>query len=691
MHIHRPTLATALTLAAASAALALQPPSPSPPAAGAGHGVDLAGMDRSVTPGDDFFAFCNGGWLRTTDIPPDLSSYGNFDALEEKTEERLRDLLEGAARPGAGQDASTRRLGDFYASFIDEKAIDAKGLAPLAPRIEAIQAIADRRDLARALGAQLRADVDPLNMTNFWTDHLFGLWVGPDFSDPGRYTAYLLQGGLGMPDRDYFLSPDPHMAELRAKYRAHVLAVLKLAGVPDAAAKADAVLRLEHDIAVAHASLVDSEDVLEANNPWPRDEFPTRAPGLDWPTFFEAAGLARQPRLIVWQPAAVVGLAALVAKQPLESWKAWLVLHLVDRHAAVLPSAFVDEHFAFYGKALTGTPVLRERWKQAVSATSAALGFPLGRLYVRRYFPPEAKAKAQAMVTSIVDAFRTRIDRLAWMSAATKARAKQKLGALYVGLGYPESWPADSGFEVVRGDAFGNAWRAELHDYRSKLAKLGRAVDRQDWCITPQTVNALNLPLQNALNFPAAILQPPFFDKDRDPVVNYGAIGAVIGHEISHSFDDQGSQFDPQGRLSSWWTSEDMAHFKAAAARLSAQYDAYRPFPDLALNGRQTLSENIADVAGLAAAHDGWRAVYAASSAPAQGFSAEQLFFIGFGQAWRAKYREAALRARIATNVHSPGKYRVFTVRNLDAWYRAFDVKPGQVLYLAPADRVQIW
>jgi putative endopeptidase len=656
-----------------------------------GHGIDLAGLDRSVRPGDDFFQFANGTWLRDTEIPPDRASYGTFVALFEVTQRRTRGLLEEAARAGTGADDDTRRVGDDYAAFMDEAGIEAKGLQPLKPHLDAAAQIRTRTDLARALGAQLRGDVDPLNMTDFSTDHLFGLWVGPGFSDPGHYTAYLLQGGLGMPDRDYYLSDDTHMAELRARYREHVEAVLQLASVPEAGTRAEAILALERRIAEAHATREESEDVLRANNPWTPAEFEQRAPGMEWSAFFDAAGLTGQPLLIVWHPHAVTGLSALVASEPLESWKAWLSFHLIDRYSGVLPRAFVEEAFAFQGRALTGTPQLAERWKRGVSAVNADLAGAVGRLYVRRYFPPEAKARAQAMVRDIVAAFERRIDGLGWMAPSTRHQAKEKLATLYVGLGYPESWRDDSGLRIARDDAFGNRWDSELYDYRTKLAELGRPVDRSRWCMSPQTVNAVNLPLQNALNFPAAILQPPYFDAEADPAVNYGAIGAVIGHEISHSFDDQGSRFDARGRLEDWWTAEDLAHFRAAAARLVAQYDAYKPLPDLSLNGRQTLSENIADVAGLAAAHDGWRARYAAAASGGQGFTGEQLFFISFAQSWRSKVRDRALRAQIATDGHSPARYRAFTVRNLDSWYAAFDVTRGQALYLPPKDRVQVW
>ena len=394
---------------------------------------------------------------------------------------------------------------------------------------------------------------------------------------------------------------------------------------------------------------------------------------------------------IVWHPGAIKGESALVATEPIEAWKAWLEFHLIERHVGVLPHAMSEEAYGFYGTVLQGTEQMPPRWKRAISAVDSAIGYTLGRLYARKHFPPDAKVKAETMVKNIVAAFQRRIERLDWMSATTRARAKEKLATLYVGLGYPDTWPEESGFPVVRGDAFGNRWRADLHHYEQRLKKLGGPVDQREWCMTPQTVNAVNLPMQNALNFPAAILQPPFFDPEADPALNHGAIGAVIGHEVSHSFDDQGSQFDAQGRLANWWTPDDLAHFQAAARRLVAQYDAYKPFPDVALNGQQTLSENIADVAGLAAAYDAWRSAQGSALTGAEGFTGDQPFFLSYAQSWRSKAREPALRAQIVTDGHAPAKYRTYTVRNLDAWYPAFDVKPGQALYLPPADRVHVW
>jgi putative endopeptidase len=652
------------------------------------HGLDVAGMDKSVNPGDDFFDYANGVWLKGTKIPEDRASYGVFDALAEEANRQTADLISEAGKSAAGPEA--RMVGDYYDAFMDEKAIESKGLSPLKPELSEIKAVADKAALARVFGSQLRADVDPLNNTNFYTDRLFGIWVSPDFNNPTRNVAYILQGGLGLPDRDYYL--DAQNAQLQAKYRAHVATVLKLAGVADADAMSARIYDLEHKIAEAHTSRTDSEDVHKANNPWRLQEFSTKAPGLDWPSFFKAAGLSAQPMIMVWHPAGVAGISALVASQPLPVWKEYLTFHAIERASGLLPKPFADESFNFYGRTLSGVPQQRERSKRAVAATSNALGDAVGKLYVKRYFPPEAKAKVQEMVKNIIAAFGRRIDRLEWMSPATKAKAKAKLETLYVGVGYPEHWRDYAGLKIVRDDALGNAQRSELFDYRWSLSKLSKPVDKMEWWMTPQTVNAVNLPIQNALNFPAAILKPPFFDPAADPVQNYGSIGATIGHEISHSFDDQGSQFDAEGRLQNWWTPEDLAHFRASADRLAAEFDAYEPLPGVHVNGKQTISENIADVAGLSAAFDGYRAAYGGKPAPdSEGFTGDQRFFIAYGQSWRGKQRPEALRLQLTTDGHAPDEYRADTVRNIDAWYQAFNVQPGRKLYLPPEARVRVW
>jgi putative endopeptidase len=681
-------------LGAAAAMLlfaACAPHGAKPPAA-ASHGLDLAGMDKSVAPGDDFFAYANGSWDRATVIPPDRSTYGVFATLAELTNQRTAELIKDAAASDAAAGSDARKVGDYYASFNDEAGIDAKGLTAIKPRLDAIAAIADRAALARAIGDSIRADTDPLNATNFHTDHLFGLWVSPDFANAGVNAAYLLQGGIGLPDREYYLSADPKMAAFQQAYVKHIETVLTLAGVPDAASKAAQVYALERKIAQAHATRGDSEDVHKANNPWATADFAKRAPGLDWPSLFKAAGLVGAKTIIVWQPAAVRGEAALAGSEPLDAWKAYLTFHALDHDGSVLPKAFRDEAFAFYGRTLSGAPQARPRWKQAVDATNDALGDAVGKLYVAKWFPPKAKADAQAMVANIVAAFSKRIDNLAWMSPQTKAKAQAKLKTLYVGVGYPDHWRDYGDLTIVKGEALANREAAELADYHHALSKLGKPVDKSEWWMTPQTVNAVNLPLQNALNFPAAILQPPFFDADADPALNYGGIGATIGHEISHSFDDQGALFDETGKLANWWTPADFAHFKSSGDRLAAEFDTYQALPGLNVRGHQTLSENIADVAGLCAAYDGYHASLGGQPAPVvQGLSGDQRFFLAFAQVWRFKAREPALRRQVLTDGHAPGNFRAATVRNLDAWYAAFDVKPGQKLYLAPKDRVLVW
>jgi endothelin-converting enzyme/putative endopeptidase len=468
--------------------------------------------------------------------------------------------------------------------------------------------------------------------------------------------------------------------------------MLKLAGFDNTDARAVNILDLEHSIAEKHISLADSEDIHKANNPWKKADFTAKAPGLDWKEYFRAAGLDQQNEFIVWQPTAFTAEAALVQSVPLDAWKDWLAYHQIEHYAAVLPKAFADERFDFFGKELFGTPQQRPRWQRGVALVDQLLGDAVGKIYADRYFSPEAKAQAQALVKNIIAAFRKRIDALSWMAASTKAEAQAKLTTLYVGVGYPESWHDYSGYEVKPDDLFGNIWRGDLFEYHRQMKRLGQKVNRKEWSMSPQTVNAVNLPLQNALNFPAAILQPPFFDPKAPAAVNYGAIGSVMGHEISHTFDSEGAAFDAQGRVRNWWTAADLAHFNAATAQLAAQYDTYKPFADLSVNGRQTLGENIADVAGISAAYDGYHAALGGKPAPEQdGFSGDQQFFIAFGQNWGSKTREAALRRQLLTDPHAPSQYRADTVRNIDPWYLAFKVKPGETLYLAPDQRVRIW
>ncbi|MBL0165056.1 MAG: M13 family metallopeptidase [Xanthomonadales bacterium] len=653
-------------------------------------GFDATGMDRSVLPGEDFFDYVNGNWVRNTEIPADRSSYSSFTLLSEQAQKDTRAILEKAAADTTAS-GDSRKIGDYYAAFMDAQGIEAKGMAPIQAELDTIAALADKQALSRAFGASLRADVDLLNATDRYSDRLFGVWISANLKQPDQYVPYLVQGGLGMPDRDFYLEGG-RMADLRKLYQAHVANVFELAGIAEGKAKATKILALETAIAKVHATALETDDVEKGANTWIQADFSAKAAGIDWPGFFDAAGLSAQQEFIVWQPKAVSGIAALVASQPLADWKDYLAFHAIERASPYLSQAFVDEHFAFNGKAMSGTPELRERWKRAVSEADGALGEAIGKIYVEEHFSAETKARANRMVGNLIAAFGKRIDAAEWMTPATKARAKSKLTGLKVGMGYPDTWRDYSALEVHRDDALGNAERAELFDYRRNLAKLGQPIDRGEWFMLPQTVNALNIPLENRLIFPAAILQAPFFDAAADDAINYGGIGGVIGHEISHSFDNNGALFDETGKLENWWTKEDFARFEAAGAALAAQFDQYKPFADLSVNGKLTLGENIADVAGLATAYDAYKLAHADTPADTlDGFTPDQRVFLGWAQVWRSKFREQALRNTVLTNGHAPGQYRAQTVRNIDAWYLAFEVKEGQALYLAPIQRVKVW
>ena len=615
----------------------------------------------------------------------------------QKAEKRNAELIRAAGEGVHAKGSNERLIADYYAAFMDEDGIEKKGLTPIQPELAKIDAIKSTTDLARVLGNGLRADVDPVNATHFDTEHLFGLFVTQGLEDPLHNVAYLLQGGLGMPNRDYYLASDKEMVEFRAQYQTYIAAMLKLAGRADADTQAKVIVDLETKIAKAHATVVDSEDVHKANNPWSMSAFAKSAPGLDWATYFDAAGLAKQnghgpSTIVVWQPDAVRKLSALVTSEPLATWKNYLIFHALNHSAGLLPKAYADLNFGFYGHALQGTPQQRDRWKRAIAGTNADLGDAVGQLYVKRYFPASSKKQVQQMVSNILAAFDERVGTITWMTAATKHKAKAKIATMRVGVGYPEIWRDYAALDIRRDDPLGNHLRAEQYEYRHQLAKLSQPVDRGEWWMTPQTVNAVNLPLQNALNFPAAILEAPFFDPRADAAANYGSIGAVIGHEISHSFDNTGADFDAAGRLANWWTPEDQAHFKAAGQRLVAQYNAYEALPGLHVNGEQTLNENIADVSGLTIAYAAYRKSLAGKPAPViNGFTGDQRFFLAFAQSWRDKTRDAALRQRLITDGHSPGRFRAQTVRNIDAWYDAFSPEPAAALYLVPKGRVRIW
>jgi putative endopeptidase len=661
-------------------------------AQGTQSGIDKSLMDMSVKPGDDFDKYANGAWEKSAEIPADKSNISVFSAINDRAEERKATLVDEIVKsnPAAGTDEA--RIANFYKAYTDEAAIEKRGVAPVKADIDRIEAIADRGALAGAIGRTLRADTDPLNATNFHTENLFGVFVTQGFNDPTKTVPYIMQGGLGLPDRDYYVSSDASMAKLRADYTPYVAKILTLAGFPNAPARAQKIVALETKIAQAHETLEESQDSTKANNPWKRADFDKKAPGVDWGRLLGAAQLGNQQDFIIWQPAALTKMAALVGSQPLDVWKDWLAFHRINQMTDVLPKAFDDASFAFYGTEINGQPQQKTRDKRALASLDTWLGDAVGKRYVDKYFPASSKADIDGMVTNIKTALEKRIDALAWMAPATKAEAKNKVATMAVGIGYPNKWRDYSSLDVRADDAFGNLDRAKLANYQNQLAKIGKPVDKTEWWMEPQVVNAQNQPLQNSLTFPAAILDKGFYDPAADSAAKYGAIGSVIGHEISHSFDNLGSTFDATGKLRNWWTPQDYAHFNQAGAALIAQYTAYEALPGLHLNGKQELGENIADVAGLAAAYDAWKASLNGKPSPViEGLTGDQRFFLAYAQSHRGKLRDAALRARVATDVHAPGPWRVLTVRNIDAWYPAFNVQPGQKLYLAPDKRVTVW
>ncbi|HEY2712738.1 MAG TPA: M13 family metallopeptidase [Chthoniobacterales bacterium] len=655
-------------------------------------GVDLSMRDTSVKPGDDFEKYANGGWRNRTEIPLDRTQIGtDFEAME-RAEKRTATLIHEAGKGNPALGSPQRMIADYCAAYMDTAEIAKRGIDPLKDKLAEIDKISSKSDLARVLGERLRADVDPINAVRMWTEHLLGLFVTQALSDPGRTVPYLLQGGLGMPDREYYISDKPEMTKLRAAYRTYVGELLKAAKMSEPGTRAERIVTLETKMAQAHLDRTASQDMHTPGQPQTVADLETSAPGLEWNTYLSAAGLEKQPMFIIWQPAAIKGLSALVASEPLDSWKDWFAFHTINENASYLPPAYDDLQFGFYGKEMAGAPKQRERWKRAIANVNTDLRDAVGKIYVARYFPPSSKTAVQEMVKNLLAAFDRRIDALQWMSPATKGRAKAKLKTLRVGVGYPETWRRYDGLTIRRDDPLGNAWRAREWEYHHQAAKLNQPIDRGEWWLTPQTWDAVNLPLQNALNFPAAILEAPYFNPKADVAANYGAMGAMIGHEISHSFDTTGAEFNSEGKLKNWWTPKDLTHFKEAGKRLIDQFNAYEPLSGFHINGAQTLGENIADVAGLATAYDAYRMALQGIELPVVGgLTGDQRFFLAFAQRWRTKIRDAELRQVIVSNEHAPGRERAQTVRNIDAWYDAYGVKPGEKLYLTPDDRVRIW
>jgi putative endopeptidase len=648
-----------------------------------------SGVDSSIRPGDDFFAYANGGWLRATAIPAGKDRWNARSEIGDRTRQQILRLLDDAGASPVGSVA--RQVADFRAAYLNEAAIEAGGIAPLRPLLDSIARVSDKAALTRLLGRGLRADVDPLNWGIYRSFHLLGLAVEPGIHGEPTPVAFLLQGGLGLPDREYYVSAEPRMQALRARYRNYVGGLLTLAGFDRSGQRAAAVLALETALARAQATREASADDHNADNLWTRADFTRRAPGMDWSAFFAAAGLADQDTLVAWQPTAVTGVAALVRSQPLETWKDYLRVRAVDAYADVLPRAFAEPALAMHSAAANGSPSSL-RSERALEVTQVAMSDGLGRVYARRYFPVEQKARVEPIVANVIAAFRQRVEAAAWLSPGARAVALAKLKTLYFGVGYPERWPDDSGLVVDAADPVGNLRRAADRDYRRAVARLGRSVDRTEWWIAPQTVGAVLVFQQNAYNFPAALLQAPKFDPAASDAANYGAIGAIVGHEVSHFVDQLGAEWDADASMRHWWTPEDMTRFQATADPLLKQFAGYHPLPGLAVDGKLTGTENIADLAGLAAAFEAYRRTLGGRAGdPAYLRRQDREFFIGFARSWRGKSREEALRTQLATDGHAPEQYRIATVRNIDAWYDAFDVRPGQRLYLDPEARVRVW
>ncbi len=639
------------------------------------YGFDSAGMSTSVAPGDDFYKYANGTYLANTPIPADKSSFGMFEQLQDLSDQRTKDILQAESAAG------TSKVGIAYKTFLDTAAIEAKGMAPIQPWLAQIRA-AKTRDAYVALLAEAKKN---------GVSQPLGIGVSPDAKDPNSYTVSVRQAGLGMPDRDYYLSSDAKLAEARAAYGTHLANMLTLAGEANAAARAKAVLDFETAIAKASWTRTESRDADKTYNKMSVAELEKMAPGFPFGRFLAATGLTTDT-VVVAQPSAVKAIAALLAKTPVQVLDDQLTVRSLGAFASVLPAAVDQENFRFNSTILSGVPQQRDRWKRAVDFTNGVLTDDVSKLYVAKYFPPEAKAAADEMVGNIIAAMGKRIDALAWMAPETKVKAKAKLAAFTPRIGYPSQWNDYGALDIKAGDAFGNALRANRWAYDYNRNKLGKPVYRWEWGMTPMTVNAQANPTLVAITFPAAILQPPFFDPHADAAVNYGGIGAVIGHEMSHHFDDQGSKFDTEGRLTQWWTDADIAAFKARSKQLADQFSAYEPLPGKHVNGELTLGENSADLAGLSAAYDAYLASLGGKAPPViDGTTGAERFYLGWAQVWRRNYREANLMQRLLTDPHAPSEYRADIVRNMDPWNEAFKPQPSQKLYLAPEARVRIW
>jgi putative endopeptidase len=649
-------------------------PAPAPRPTIGSFGFDVAGMDRSVAAGEDFYRFANGTWSRNTAIPADRSNYGMFTVLTDLSLERTRAILDEARG-----DANSA-IGRAYASYMDEAGVEARGLAPIQPWLARVRALSTRDGYAALVAEADRSGIA----------HMFGGFVGQDDRSPENYIFTMGQSGIGMPDRDYYLVDNERYRGIRAAYLVHLEAMLTLAGEANAAARARAIMALETEIARVHWNRIDSSDATKTYNKYTVQQLMRIASGFDFATYLRGVGVT-QNEVLVNQPSAFTGIARLISRAPLQVLRDQMIVRSLSAYEEVLPASVGNADFAFYGTALSGTPQREDRWKRAVQFTTNVLGDEVSQAYVARHYPPATKAAMDELVANVVAAMGRRIDNVPWMQPETRRRARAKLANFTTKIGYPEQWRSYDGLDIRADDSFGNMWRSNRFEHDYQIAKLGQPLRRWEWFMTPMTVNAYANFGMNEIVFPAAILQPPFFDPNADPAINYGGIGAVIGHEISHHFDDQGAKYDENGRLADWWTPADVTAFEAAGRRLIEQYGAYEVLGER-VDGEFTLGENIGDLAGLAVAYDAYRTSLNGREAPViDGMTGDQRFFLGWAQVWRRNYRDANLLQRLTTDPHSPSIQRVWVVRNLDAWYDAFGAQPGSYLYLAPNDRVRIW
>ena len=679
MRISRPTLTLTLAVSATALAFAAVAQAPTRPQLGE-FGIDFTAMDRAVKPGDDFGGFVNGAWIARTRIAPDRTSAGAFIALADKAEQDVRTLLDAIARNPKATPAA-RQVADYYASWMDTAAVEKAGTAPLRPYLARIDAARTRADLIGLFGSTMYAS--PVSVS-----------VGADPATPTTYSVYVRQGRLGLPARDFYLNQSEKFVAYRQAYRAYIVKIGTLAGFADPDGRADRILALETKLANDQWAPERSRDVKQTTNPMRVADLQKLAPQFDWSRYLAARGLPAVDRVIVGQTSAIAAAGQRLDDVPLATWKEYLAFRFVSDHARYLPAAFDQAYFDFYGHTLSEQPSQRERWKRGVAEVNGKLGEAVGQLYVARYYPPESDRQMGELIGDLRASYGELIDQAAWMDPATRTEAKAKLAAFDPRIGHPATYIDYAPIVVKRGDLLGNAVRADDYEWRLDLQRFPSPVDRSLWNMTPQTVNAYYSPRMNQVTFPAAILRPPFFDPAADPAVNYGAIGVVIGHEMGHGFDDQGRQSDAQGRLRDWWTPATAALYVTRADALAAQYSAYEPIPGTHINGRLTLGENLGDLGGIQAAYAAYRRYVARHGEPAMrgGLTGDQRFFIAYAQVWAAKMREGQARQQLLSDPHSPAAYRINgIVRNVDQWYEAFDVKPGDRLYLPPAQRIHVW